>query len=279
MCYKFVDDLSTLELLNLLTIGLSSYNFKAHVASDIGVHQKYLTPENFNGQDSLNALEQWTKDNKMVLNTKKSNVMIFNFTNDHQFASRLYLGGQLLDTISETKLLGVKITSDLKWHKNSDMLVKKGYQRMQMLQKLKSFGVEEKDLVTIYMLYISSILEQNCQVWHYSLTYDDEVNIERVQKVACFLILHENYENYGSALKQLNLDTLKSRRDTLCLKFARKCLKHPKAKEIFPENTVVDHHFRSKEKYYVQPARTDRLLHSTGPQLQRALNLNQSEYS
>jgi hypothetical protein len=32
--YKFVDDLSTLELIILIMVGLSSYNFKNHVASD-----------------------------------------------------------------------------------------------------------------------------------------------------------------------------------------------------------------------------------------------------
>ena len=83
---------------------------------------------------------------------------------------------QLIETIEETKLLGTIITSDLKWQRNSEMLIKKAYQRMRMLQKLKSFDVGEADLVTIYVLYIRSILELNCPVWHYSLTLDDETN-------------------------------------------------------------------------------------------------------
>ena len=35
MKFKFIDDRSILEIINLLSIGLSSYNFKSHVASDI----------------------------------------------------------------------------------------------------------------------------------------------------------------------------------------------------------------------------------------------------
>ena len=35
--YKFVDDLSLLEVINLLTVGLSTYNFKNHVASDVAI--------------------------------------------------------------------------------------------------------------------------------------------------------------------------------------------------------------------------------------------------
>ena len=40
--YKFVDDLSILEVINLVSIGISSYNFRNHVASDIGVGMKYV---------------------------------------------------------------------------------------------------------------------------------------------------------------------------------------------------------------------------------------------
>ena len=276
MRYKFVDDLSTLELLNLLLAGLASYNFRAHVASDVGVDQKILPPQNHLGQENLNKIEEWSIKNKTKLNVAKTKMMIFNFTKEYQFASRMYLEGQLIETIEETKLLGTIITSDLKWQRNSEMLIKKAYQRMRMLQKLKSFDVGEADLVTIYVLYIRSILELNCPVWHYSLTLDDETNIERVQKVACYLILHKEYENYEKALNSLNLDTLKSRREMLCLRFARKCVKHPRAKEMFPLNREVNCNLRKREKYFVQPSKTDRLLNSSIPQLQRALNLDQT---
>ena len=50
MRYKFVDDLSILEKLNLILLGLSSYNFRNHIASDIGVDQKFLPKENFQSQ-------------------------------------------------------------------------------------------------------------------------------------------------------------------------------------------------------------------------------------
>ena len=36
--FKWIDDLSMLEIINLAFIGLTSYNFKQHVASDIGIN-------------------------------------------------------------------------------------------------------------------------------------------------------------------------------------------------------------------------------------------------
>ena len=79
MRFKFVDDLSLLEKLNLILLGLSEYNLKNHVASEIGINQKYLNSENLESQGYLTTVEKWTEHNKMKLNPKKSKVIIFNF--------------------------------------------------------------------------------------------------------------------------------------------------------------------------------------------------------
>ena len=60
--FKFIDDLSTLEMLNLVMSGISSYNFRQHVASDIGVHGQYLPVENIESQLYLDKICQWTED-------------------------------------------------------------------------------------------------------------------------------------------------------------------------------------------------------------------------
>ena len=136
MKYKFVDDLSTLEIINLLMIGICSYNLRNHVASDIGVDQKFIPNESLASQQYLNQIQNWTIQNKAKLNVDKSKVMIFNFCEDYQFSTRLYIGNSLLDTIYETKLLGTIVTSDLKWSSNTNMLVRKAFMRMQILHKL-----------------------------------------------------------------------------------------------------------------------------------------------
>ena len=274
MRFKFVDDLSVLEKLNLILVGLTSYNFKNHVASDIGIDQQYLPSINIQSQNYLDKTESWTNENQMKLNVDKSKIMIFNFTRQ-QFSTRLYMENILLEIISHTKLLGTIVQSDLKWDQNTEMIVKKGYQRMLILHKLNSFHVADDDLVQIYKLYIRSILEQNCQVWHYAITEDEKSDLERVQRVATRVILQERYVSYHQALVDLNLETLTARRDKLSLKFAKKCLKHDKTKDIFPLNPDVDlHDLRTHPKYKVQFASTSRLLDSAVPQLQRALNID-----
>ena len=143
---------------------------------------------------------------------------------------------------------------------------------MIMLQKLYPFKLSDADMTNIYILYIRSILEQSCQVWHFSITQEERNDLERVQKTACKIILSERYSDYTSALEALNLETLNQRRYTLSLKFAKKCLKYEQTKYMFPLNNTEVADMRQKQKYQVKFAKTSRLLKSSIPQLQRALN-------
>ena len=273
--FKFIDDLSILEKINLLCIGLSSYNFKDNVASDMIENGYFLNPDNLNTQTYLNKIADWTSRNKMLLNRKKSKVMNFNFTKNYKFSSRLAIENEVLETIQETKLLGVMINDRLTWDSNTSFLVKRANARMRMLHKLVEFDVPVEDLLTIYILYIRSVLEQSCQVWHSSLSFENLTDLERVQKNALRIILKEKYTSYEAALEVSGLECLVERRDRLCLKFAKACLKNDQVKDIFPLNDIEYHvETREREKFNVTMAKTERLKRSAVPYMQRLLNDN-----
>ena len=82
--FKFIDDLSLLEIVNILSIGYASYNFKMHVASAIPTNGYYIPNVNLEIQSHLTKINQWTKDNKMVLHKKKSNDIQFHKKNPVQ---------------------------------------------------------------------------------------------------------------------------------------------------------------------------------------------------
>lgn len=137
-------------------IGISSYNFKSHVAAHIGEHGQYIPAEHLKTQSHLDKISTWTEEHLMKLNTSKSKYMIINFTNNWQFSTKLCIEGHDLAQVSETKLLGVWITDDLKWEKNTTELIKNAYARMTILRKLNAFAVSVDDLVNIYVLFIRS---------------------------------------------------------------------------------------------------------------------------
>ena len=110
-------------------------------------------------------------------------------------------------------------------------------------------------------------------LWHSSLTKKCEDNLERVQKSAFKIILGESYKSYDNALKVLKLQSLKERREDLCLKFARKCLEVPKLNKMFPrskQNHAMDK--RSTETFLVKRGLTERMRKSAIPHMQRLLN-------
>ena len=147
---------------------------------------------------------------------------------------------------------------------------------MVILNRLYSFSVPHDDLVTIYCLYIRSLLEQNSNVWTSSITQEEIDDIESVQRVACRIILKEDYTSYTSALESLNLESLETRREQLLLRFAKKSLKNPHSASMFPLNPTFSEdpmeNNRQTEKYKVNFASKGRLYDSAIPTMQRALN-------
>ena len=198
--------------------------------------------------------------------------MVINFTKKFQFSTRISLDNTLLEEVTECRLLGLTITNQLSWHQNTENIVKKANTRMIILHKLFEFNLPAEEMVNIYILFIRSMLEYSCVVWHSSITEEENISIERVQKTALRIILNEHYSDYTSALELSGLETLCERRTQLSLNFAKKCLKDDRNADLFPLN-VKTVNTRPHETYYVTPARTDRLARSTVPYIQRLLNV------
>ena len=92
----------------------------------------------------------------MLINHEKSNNVIFNFTDNYKFTTRLQVNSKPLEVLNKTKLLGTIIQDDLKWDSNTSRLVKKANARMQILREAVSFGASIEDLTIIYFSYIRS---------------------------------------------------------------------------------------------------------------------------
>ena len=269
--FKFVDDLSILEIVNLLTVGITSFNLKHQVPSDIPSHNQFIPPQNLKSQAWLDNIDEWTENQKMMINCKKTKTMLFNFTENFQFTTRLKIKNENVEVIEKTKLLGTIISNDLKWDSNTSFIVKKANARMALLRRVAGFNPPEEDLKDIYILFVRSILEQSATVWHSSISEENKNDLERVQKTALKVILREKYTGYNQGLAKLGLESLESRRENLCLNFANKCIKSERLKHMFPLNQH-NVNTRNKETYEVQFANTGRLQKSPIIYMQKLLN-------
>ena len=214
----------------------------------------------------------------MKLNQKKTQQIIFNFNRGKDFTTEVKLENEALKIVDEVKLLGVVITKDLKWHKNTSYLTKKANKRMRMLHITAKFTRNRDHLVHIYKTFIRCNLEFSSTVWHSSLTQADRQKLERIQKAAVKVILGKYYESYEQALAIIKVDSLNQRRETMALKFAKKTLKNQNFSKLFPLRKI-NHHMkvRNSEKYLISPSNTKRYQESAVPYLQGLLNRDNYE--
>ena len=276
--YKFVDDKSVLEIINLLSIGIASHNPKVTVPSNIMKSNLFIPPENLKTQEHLKRISEWTNRKQMKLNCKKTKNIVFNFSKNNQFSTDLKLDGEVIETVRETKLLGTHLTSDLSWNKNTESIVKESNKRMIFLHKASQFTRNLSDLKRIYILQVRSKLEQSAVLWHFGLSGKNKSSLERVQKSALKVILGKRYTSYSDALKKLKIESLEDRRRALCLKFAKKCLQVEKLKKLFKKD--IKNHNMEKRKldvFQVNRTQTERYKNSAIPQMQRMLNVHENK--
>ena len=268
--FKYYDDLNLLEFV-VLVDKLEPYDFKNHVASDIGIDQNFLPISQNDMQSKLDNVTYWTSENMMLLNEKKSSYIVFKRSKS-DFSLRLTLNGVTLERKRVIKILGIWLQEDLKWNFNTKMMCIKAYSRMNILNKLKYAGIGEGDLITIYKLFIRSTCEYCSAVFHTSLTQELSDKIEEIQKTALRIILSDKYTDYQSALSYFSIDTLSQRRQNHLEKFALKCTQDKVNQKLFPKNYSE----RGKDHFKVNFARTSQYMNSTVPQSQRLLNAMQA---
>ena len=214
----------------------------------------------------------------MELNAKKTKSMVFNFTKRYQFTTDLLLKNEKIEIVEQTKLLGLILTSDLKWDENTNYLVKDANRRMIMLRAASKFTRDKQVLKQIYYSRIRCKLEQSAAVWSSSLNQRNIADLERVQKAAVRIINGKPYESYTETLKVLGIMRLSERREVICLKFAKNCLMLDNFKRMFPMH-ISKHEMRTRheEKYILSKSNGKRYGNSEIPNMLKLLNKQRKE--
>ena len=222
-------------------------------------------------QHMLDDGEQFTLRNKMKINSKKTKIIKFNKSRRHDFPPELCLSdGQILEVVEDIKLVGVIVSQDLKWQKNTDYICTKASQKLWIIRRLKKFKLNIFQLLDVYQKEVRSILEYAVPVWHGGITTKQSNQIEKIQKVAFRIILDHSYTNYEVACTLLSMEPLHLRRIQLCTTFAKKDLKKSDSLFIKSSKNVQT---RSAPKIVEEfKCRTKRYKNSSLPYLTRLLN-------
>ena len=268
---KFVDDLSIAAKVNLDKdlvddIGrIKPLNFSERFETKLADEENIL-------QELVDSLDTFSKVRQMKTNCKKSAVMKFSKSRTKDFPAEIKLGDGFLEVKSELKILGVILTSDLRWESNTEYICKKAYKNMWVLRRLKNMKMDKSTILEYYQKEVRVHLELAVPVWHSGLTMKQSADIERVQRVAISIVLGLVDFDYKRACDSLALKPLYIRRVELCLKFARKTADAKcRHSDLFKlQNSCYDTRL---ENYYTEHlTHTARFYKSPLPFLTRTLN-------
>ena len=165
-------------------------------------------------ENELNKIVEWTNCNNMKINVTKTKELSISFLKNSLPAERLTVNNQSLDPIRSSKLLGVNLSTDLKWSIHIDEVCARASKRLFALRTLKRNGVPPADLRSVYCYFIRPLLEYAYPVWHSSLTCTLNNQLEDIQRRALRIIYPQM--SYKDSITQFNLPTLYDRRQLLC---------------------------------------------------------------
>ena len=129
----------------------------------------------------------------MIINESKCHSITFNFSGKNTPPQNLQLNGNVINPTDKIKLLGVYLTSDLKWTENTTNICSKVNQKLYLINKLKHYGLQKEELITAWTSILRPIAEYAVPLWHSGLTEFDSYKIEMLQKRVLATILGTIY--------------------------------------------------------------------------------------
>jgi hypothetical protein len=170
----------------------------------------------------------------------------------------------------EVRVLGFIFSSKPNVNAHVRHVVAKTRRRLWVLRHLKRFGFTNEELVKVYTCQVRSVIEYCAVVYNSMLSKENEEELERLQKQSLKCVYGFEH-SYRHLLEITGLETLKTRRENACLKFARKCLASDRFAGWFPRR-ANERCLRNQNVFKEERARCDRLRNTPVFYMRRLLN-------
>ena len=125
----------------------------------------------------LLILEQYCKENKLVINTKKTKILIFK--RGPRPDVKFYINGKEIEIVNQFRYLGVVFTSQLKFYAHVEHVLQKAKAQIGMI--FAKTPIKEVNLnlaLNLFQCYIMPIFEYNLMVWtaDFRKSMDKDIN-------------------------------------------------------------------------------------------------------
>ncbi len=117
----------------------------------------------------VTKLVEWCENNDLVINTSKTEEIIFGSTSDTNIMP-VFIHNRKIRQVKTYKYLGVMIDNMLSWKDHIDALCNRTKQRIYFLHRLRSFGVRKQILLLFFMSVIMRVLQYCNSIWYRRLS-------------------------------------------------------------------------------------------------------------
>jgi len=113
----------------------------------------------------VDRFTSWCEENYLELNVKKTKEMIIDYRTTPVTHNALYIGNELVETVTEYKYLGTIIDSDFTFRKNVDSIYKKVQTRLYFVRQLSKLRIDNKILELFYTAIVQSVMSFAITCW------------------------------------------------------------------------------------------------------------------
>ena len=214
----------------------------------------------------------------MRVNQKKTQILCMSAALNDDVAAyiRPLVGGGVIETTStdSLKIVGFTFSNKPNVGLHVQTMCSKFLCKLWGFRKLKSSGMSQGDLLTVYTSVLRPIIEFASPTYGPMLTQDLCNKIEQLQ-LRAMKIVYGSCVSYGTVLRMTKLETLEKRRINAIKNFAVKTAANPRFSERwFPLNDNAHYNIRCPKQYLEFPSKTARLYNSPIFHMRRLLNAN-----
>ena len=273
--FKYIDD----------SCQVASVNLKLSLEPDpvlrprpLNYHERTqmrLKPQENILQQQLLKFEDFTIQNKLIINSSKCFVMYFSRSKKYAFPPEFSIGNaQVLEVKKVHRILGVLVQDDLRWQSQVEEMVKRATKTTWVLRRMRALGVDQATLVAYWKAEGRVHLELACPVWHSGLTTAQSRDLDRAQRLAMAAITGRWEPSRSRQLQDLGLEQLSARRTKLCATFGKRTATDSRHMDIFTRSGAPERPGKAARSYREPFCRTGAHYKSAVPYLTRQLNGN-----
>ena len=171
---KYIDDMTQCVSMKLKEVTEINADQTTDLPRQYHERTGHVLKEEYNYiQQEVDKLKVYAEENKMKINKNKTKIMLFNQARKIDILPKVKLYENQIEVVEEAKLLGVMITNNLTWQRNTQYIISKSYQRMWILRNLKKYGADDQTILEAYDQQIRTITEMACPVWNGAITQEE----------------------------------------------------------------------------------------------------------